>query len=600
MHDKKQVADPRNLLNIVRYIRPEWFAFVLGLAFLFVCDGLQFLIPQILRYAVDALAQGAATGRVLLVAAGGILAIAAVVGTCRFLWRYFIVGASIRIDRKIRDDLLSHLLRLPQSYFQNASTGDLMARATNDIRFVQMAAGIGTVILIDTFVMGLGTLIIMICMSAWLTLFSLGPLVLIAVMVLLFDPAIRRRYEKVQRTFSELTERLRENIAGIRVVKAYVQEKEEIDNFAGVSEKYVRKNIRLVRIWGALFPMIMVFMGLAMAVTLLFGGRMVILGRISIGEFVAFTAYLGMLSWPMMAIGWVVSIFQRGTVSMGRIQEILDQEPVRETPLDPLPELAPVRGALAVHNLSFAFEPEGEPVLKGISFELPQGGKLGIVGRVGSGKSTLLSLLMRLWEPPPGTVFVDGMDVTRIPLAELRRRFAWVPQESFLFSDTLAENIAFGRPSAPLEEVRAAAKVSKIHEAIESFPEGYETRVGERGVTLSGGERQRTSIARAWLTEAPVLLFDDCLSAVDAETEQRIIRELVEATEGKTCVIVSHRVSAVEWADEIIVLEEGAVAERGTHDMLRKGSGLYAEMVFRQQAEMKIESLRGAEKREES
>ncbi|MHC4779684.1 MAG: ABC transporter ATP-binding protein [Planctomycetota bacterium] len=600
----------RHLLGILRYIRPEWKPYLVGGICLLICDALQFIVPMIIGLVVDklvgrevkalapvrsfieAFAGPEAGGALLLTAATSILSIALVVASFRFLWRHFIVGAAIRIDRIIREDLFKHLLKLPRTYYHDTSTGDLMARATNDIRAIQMTAGIGMVILVDSFVMGLIALALMLRISPALTLIALIPLSLVALLVGVLDPAIRRLYERVQRTFSNLTERLRENIAGIRVVKAYVQEKEEIDSFSGLSRRYVQDNLRLVRLWGALFPSIMAFMGFGQAACLLFGGHHVILGKISMGQFVEFTFFLGMLAWPIMAIGWVINIFQRGTVGMGRIAQILEEDTVLSEPADPVAEVTESRGEVEVRNLTFSYGGDLAPVLRDISFKLPPGGKLGIVGRVGSGKSTILNLLMRLWEPPPGTVFVDSMDVTRISLTELRARFSWVPQEGFLFSDTVAGNIAFGKPDTADEEIHSAARRAQIHEAIVAFRDGYETEVGERGVTLSGGERQRTSIARAWLTKAPILLLDDCLSAVDAETEQEIISGLVEATTERTCVIVSHRVSAVEWADEILVLEDGAVSERGTHSELSKTHGLYAEMVRKQQAEMRMDSLR--------
>ncbi|MHC4599450.1 MAG: ABC transporter ATP-binding protein [Planctomycetota bacterium] len=614
--DDKQVMERRHLFGIFRYIRPEWKAYMVGAVFLFTCDALQFSVPQILGFVVDRLVGGEAGegtllrpilesllgwrtgGGFLFASAGLILGIAVIVAFFRFLWRYFIVGASIRIDRGIREDLFAHLLKLPRTFYHDTPTGDLMARATNDIRQIQMAAGFGMVIMVDTLVMGTVALILMFGISGHLTLLALIPLSLVGVLVVVVDPAIRRLYERMQRTFSKLTERLRENIAGIRVVKAYVQEQEEIDSFSGLSGRYVMDNLRLVRLWGALFPSILAFMGIATAVCLFVGGRYVILGVISMGEFVEFTAYLGMLAWPIMAVGWVISMFQRGTVSMGRITQILEEETVRSLPEVPEKTISPSAGSLEVRDLTFAYEPDQAPVLKGVSFSLPPGGKLGVVGRVGSGKSSLLALLMRLWEPPPGTIFVDSMDVTRISLEELRRRFSWIPQESFLFSDTIEGNIAFGAPEATGEEIRDAARRAQIHEAIEGFRDGYSTRVGERGVTLSGGERQRTSIARAWLTGAPILLLDDCLSAVDADTEKEIIQNLVEATGGRTCIIVSHRVSAVEWADEILVLDEGAVAERGTHEALARSRGLYADMVQKQQAEMRLESLGESKEKE--
>jgi ATP-binding cassette subfamily B protein len=551
----------RHLIKMMAYVRAEWRAVALGVLSLAVCDALQFAVPQILRIAVDGLVAGTADSRGLFALGSGVVGIAVSIAFFRFFWRHFLLGASYRIDLRLREDLYRRLLVLPPAYYHGASTGDLMARATNDIRQVQQAAGMGVVILVDMFWMGAAALGFMVWISPRLTLLALAPLAGIAVLILVLDPAIRRRFERVQERFSELTERLRENIAGQRVVQAYVQGPAEIADFDRLSRLSVRDNLSLVALWGGQFPAIVLLSGVAAAAVLLFGGRMAVTGEITAGEFVAFTAYLGMLSWPAMAVGWVISMFQRAAVSMGRIEEVLGEPAVRDPPADPLPALEPPRGAVSVRGLTFGYA-EGSPVLRDVSLEAPPGGVVGIVGRIGSGKSSLIHVLARLWDPPPGTVFVDGMDVTRLPLAELRRRIAWVPQESFLFSDTIAENVGFGRPGAPEERIRAAARAARIGGAIEAFPDGYGTVVGERGVTLSGGERQRATIARALLLDAPILLLDDCLSAVDAETESAILRELARGDRRRTCFVVSHRVSAVEWADQILVLEQGAGSTR--------------------------------------
>ncbi len=575
----------KNLLRICRYLKPNASTVAAGLLFLFVTDSLQLVTPKFIQSAIDGLIDRSISPEGLLELGAIIVAMALAVGVFRFLWRQTLIRMSYKVERHLRNELYSHLQTLSMSYYDLAKTGDLMARSTNDISQVQRAAGIGLVIIADIIIMGAASIGFMLSIDAELCLIALIPLVLITLLVLRLDGSLRRRFKAVQESFSELTEKVRENLSGARVIKAFVQEEAEIEDFSKTSGKYMDKNLALANLWGLFFPMIMLFGGLGTALILYFGGASVIGGKISIGAFVAFNAYLGMLAWPMMAVGWVVNILQRGSVSMGRIGEILDTPPAIREPGIPA-ESKRLDGLIEFRSLSFAYS--GESVLDDISIRINPGETVGIVGGVGAGKSTLINLLLRLYNPPPGTVFIDGTDIRDIPGAVLRKNLACVPQEPFLFSGSIDENVRFGNPGASKDEVAAAARAASIHDAVAGFPDGYETIVGERGVTLSGGEKQRVAIARALIMDAPVLILDDALSAVDTETESAILKSLSSAARKRTCLVISHRISAVENADRIVVLEGGKVAEYGSHRELAARGGWYSRMHRRQQVQKEL------------
>ncbi|MEO0248806.1 MAG: ABC transporter ATP-binding protein, partial [candidate division WOR-3 bacterium] len=545
--------------------------------------GAQLIVPLILRRAIDNLAQGVATVGMITTYALWLIGIALFVAFFRFFWRYFLMGASRESERELRDRIYAHVMRLHSGFFSEARTGDIMALATNDAEAVRMAIGMGVVAASDAAIMGLFSLGAMLWISPSLTLYTAIPLATTTVIVLFFGRAIFNRFKAVQEAFADITERVRETISGIRIVKAFVQEDGEIRSYRELNEDYVKKNMSLVKIWGFFWPLVTFFGGSATALVIWQGGAKAITGSISLGDVVAFMNYLWILVWPMVAIGWVTNLLQRGSASMKRIQELLDTKPEITEPEKP--HRALVRGRIEFRGLTFAYGEGAEPVLQDITLDLEEGMTLGIVGRTGSGKTTLVSLLPRLFDPPPGTVFVDGVDVREWSLETLRGAIGFVPQEAFLFSATVRENIAFFNPDAPEEDVISAAKAADIWGEIEEMPQGLETIVGERGVTLSGGQRQRVALARALIKDPRILILDDTLSAVDFETEERILANLKAFLPGRTGLVISHRLSAVAEADLIIVLDDGRVVEKGTHEELLRLGGIYGKTWELQQLE---------------
>ncbi len=556
---------------------------LVGVFFLFIIDGAQLIVPLILRRAIDNLAQGIATFASITTYALWLVGIALFVAFFRFFWRYFLMGASRESERELRDRIYAHVMRLHAGFFSEARTGDIMALATNDAEAVRMAIGMGVVAAADAAIMGLFSLGAMLWISPSLTLYTAIPLAATTVVVLFFGKAIFNRFKAVQEAFADITERVRETISGIRIVKAFVQEDGEISSYRELNEDYIKKNMSLVKIWGFFWPLVTFFAGSATALVIWQGGAKAITGSISLGDVVAFMNYLWILVWPMIAIGWVTNLLQRGSASMKRIQELLDTEP--EITEAARPFRAPVKGRVEFRGLTFSYSEGAEPVLRDITLDLEEGMTLGIVGRTGSGKTTLVSVLPRLFDPPPGTVFVDGVDVREWSLEALRGAIGFVPQEAFLFSATIRENIAFFNPDAPEDSIIEAAKAADIWREIEEMPDSLETVVGERGVTLSGGQRQRVALARALIKDPRILILDDTLSAVDFETEERILENLRAFLPGRTGLIISHRLSAVAEADLIIVLKDGRIVEKGTHEELLRLGGIYGKTWELQQLE---------------
>jgi ATP-binding cassette subfamily B protein len=578
-----------NLKYLLKHFARYKWAVAAGLLCLLVVDAMQLVIPRIIKRAVDELTYAGIEQTDLLVHGLRIVALAAGIAVMRFFWRFFIIGTSRHIEEDIRNGIYGHLQKLSARYFAVTKTGDLMAHAINDLNAVRMACGIGIVAMTDAIVLGLATVGFMLALNVRLTLLALVPMPFIALFTLRVGKMLHSRFERVQETFSELTERVRESLSGVRVVKAYSREDHELGSLAEVGEDYVQKNIHLVRVWGAFFPFIMMLSSMSVVIIIYFGGRQVMLGDITTGDLVAFTSYLGILTWPMMAMGWVVNMMQRGAASMGRINRILEREP-EISDLPGAVELTEPRGEVEFRDVTFTHADQQEPALSRIDFLIEPGRTMGILGRTGSGKSTICDLLLRVYEADEGEVMLDGHDITRLTISSLRGAIGYVPQDTFLFSDSIRENIRFGDPDADDERVREAARVAGILDEIESFPKGLDTLVGERGVTLSGGQKQRIAIARALLVDPKVVVLDDALSSVDTATEERIQNELSGALADRTSIVISHRISSIKHADEIIVLDDGRITERGTHDELVALEGLYAGIYERQLLEDEMET----------
>ena len=574
--------------RLIQYLTRYRRAFLTG----FICVVLATAIntggPWVLKYAIDDLSQGLTFEKVRLYGAL-LFALSAVGGVFRFLMRRIIVGASRDFEYDLRNDFFAALQRLHLAYFQHHRTGDLMSRATSDLGAVRMMMGpavMYTASTVLTFIVGI---ILMISIDPWLTLVALVPLPFVTVVVKYFGHAIHTRFEKIQEQLSDISAIAQESLAGVRVVRAYGQEAFEIEKFRQANQEYVNRNGALIRLQGFYFPSMGLLMGIGALLVLWLGSRRVVAGQMTIGELVAFNAYLTMLGWPMIAFGWVSNLLQRGMASWKRLLEVLDAEPLISD-AEANEAIQSIDGAIEFRNLTFSF---GDAVvLHGISFRVPRGTTTAIVGGTGSGKSTLLNLLPRLHEPPAGTVFIDGVDVRHIPLHVLRGAIGFVNQEPFLFSTTLAENIAFGARGdrGQWERIAAAAGIARLDKDLAQFPQGYETTIGERGITLSGGQKQRVAIARALVVEPKILVLDDALSAVDTHTEEEILDRLSGVMAQRTSIIVSHRVSTVRDADQIVVLHEGRVAERGTHDELVRRDGFYADLYRKQLLEEELKA----------
>ena len=584
---------------------------MLGVLFLLVVDLLQLVLPKVLGDVTDVLESGSLTKSILLEYALIIVSISVGIAVFRFLFRYALYGVSRKIELTFRNRFYAHLQKLSVNYFNTHKTGDIMAHATNDMNNVTTATGQGIIFAIDCLLVPVVALGMMWNTAGWrLTVSSFSPLVLLGVSIAFFMKIMQARVEKQQEAFSNLTETARENFSGIRVIKAFVQEQKEIGRFEKANSINREANLKFVRLMSMLFPTVMSIAALSFVIALWYGGYLVIKGSLTLGGFVAFNSYLGMLVWPVTAIGWAANMFQRGSVSLERINVIMDEKPeiadseeiiaeiqakaAEKAPLVISPgtgedtTVSTVEGAIEFRSLSFTYPGSESPVLENINIAVEKGKTLAIVGRTGCGKTTLINLISRLLPVPEGKLFIDGKDINGIPLAKLRNGIGCVPQETFLFSASISENIDFYRNSSD-KDIENASKTAKIYDNIMEFPNKFGTLVGERGVTLSGGQKQRVAIARAIIGSPAILILDDCLSAVDANTEEEILRDLKVIMKQRTSIIVSHRVSAVKDADEIVVLGDGTIIERGTHESLLELGGYYSELYDRQLLTQEIE-----------
>lgn len=498
------------------------------------------------------------------------------------------MGTAWSVDKNLRQEYFDHLISLSANFFNKVKTGGLMAYATNDLNAIRMLVAFGFVISVDIVLLTIASLAFMININLRLTLISIILLPALTIIIIIFGKKIHHRFGKVQKTFEALSAKVQESISGIRVVKAFVQEDAELDKISGSAYDYVRQNISLIRIQGMFYPSFLIIIGLSMTIVMVFGGEAVMLGEISIGEFIAFFQYLGMFVWPMIAIGWVVNLYQRGTASLKRLNEIFEEKPeiTDEAWVDY--SISKLDGKIEFKDLYFQYNDKSPLIFENISFNIEAGKTLAIVGRTGCGKSTLIDLLTRVYNPRKNSIFIDKHEIFKIPLKTLRENIIMVPQDIFLFSQTIKENITLANPDASSKEIENVTKSAQVYDDIADFREGYNTIVGERGITLSGGQKQRIAIARALLTDPKVLILDDALSAVDTKTEKLILENLIKLRKEKTTIIIAHRISSVQRADKIIVLDKAQIAEQGTHKQLLKIGGIYKDIYEKQQLEEKI------------
>jgi ATP-binding cassette, subfamily B, multidrug efflux pump len=596
---------PKRLRPLLPYLKRYWRGLVLGSVCVLLTQGLAVQSPRVIQRFIDDLTKGTSRER-LATFALLFFAIYVVKGIFQFLTRWIVIGISRDIEFDLRNDLFAHLEVLSSSYYQRNRTGDIMARATNDLNAVRNLLGPAVMYSANTIVITVLALFYMLKLSPKLTLFAFLPLPIASIIIQYFGRRIHERFERIQAMFSDISARAQENFSGARVIRAFVQEEAEIAAFETANREYIRRSLGLVRLMGMLWPSLELILGAAVVIVLWLGGREVIQNRMSVGQFVAFLQYMGQLTWPVIALGWVINIFQRGTASLARINEIFQSkpeiadamapsrqleamaEPVGTSEFAPSSQLEPhdLVGEIEFANLNFAYN--GTPVLHDINLRIPAGSSLAIVGPTGSGKTTLVNLIPRIHDAAPGAVLIDGRPIREFRLEALRSNIGFVPQETFLFSDTIRENIALGAPQATLEQVQSAAEAANIAHDIESFPEAYNTTVGERGITLSGGQKQRTAIARALLRSPRILILDDALSSVDTHTEDKILNHLRDVMSGRTTIFISHRVSTVRNADRIAVLHQGRIVELGTHDDLIRLNGYYTDLYNKQLLEEEL------------
>jgi ATP-binding cassette subfamily B multidrug efflux pump len=574
---------PKRLRPLLPYIKRYRWGYVLGTICVILNNGVWILLPQVIRRAINDLQLGV-TRQKLLIHALLVLAVAVIHGTFQFLTRWVVIGISRDIEFDLRNDVFRHLERLSSSYYQRNRTGDIMARATNDLSAVRLLLGPAIMYSANTLVFTAGALGFMMAISPKLTLYAFLPLPIASVVVQYFGRRIHERFERIQAMFADISARAQENFSGARVIRAYAQEEAEIKAFENANQEYIRRSLKLVRLMGMLWPTLEFMLGIGIVLSFWLGSREVLLGHVELGGFVAFLTYMGQLTFPIIALGYVINLFQRGTASLARLNEILVEQP--EIKDSPEASDLPIEGEIEFRGLNFAYD--GKPVLRGLNLRIPAGSSLAIVGPTGSGKTTLVNLIPRIYDAEPGMLLIDGRPVRQYSIASLREQIGFVPQETFLFSDRIRENIALGVDSATDQQIHDAADAANIATDIESFPEGYQTLVGERGITLSGGQKQRTAIARALIRNPKILILDDALSSVDTHTEDEILNHLRDVMQGRTTIFISHRVSTVRNADRIAVLHGGRIVESGTHEELLALNGYYTDLYNKQLLEEEL------------
>jgi ATP-binding cassette subfamily B protein len=583
------------------YLKRYWRSFAWGGLAVLCYNTVRVVLPLIVGHAIDDMKHGV-TEALILHHALRLFFVAALSAIFLYITRQVIIGASREIEFDIRNDLFANLERQSASFYHTHRTGDIMARTTNDLNAVRQLLGPAIMYSANCIVFTAAALPFMIHISPWLTLWAVGPLPLASLLVQSFGHRIHRRFERIQAMFSDISAKAQENFSGARLVRAFAQEEAEIASFETANREYIGRSLHLVRLMAMLWPSLELMLGLSLMITLLVGGHEVVAHRISVGDFAAFNVYMVQLTFPMIAVGWVVNLFQRGTASVIRIDELLKQQPsiADAQPATAIVQLNESRhpersegplyfaGDLKFRNLSFTYPTGGPEVLHNITLDIPAGSSLAIVGPTGSSKSTLVSLIPRLYDAPAGSVLIDDEPIRNWPLADLRANIGFVPQETFLFSDTIAHNIAFGVPDATPAQIEDAARISHIAAEILEFPLGFQTLVGERGITLSGGQKQRTAIARALIRQPRILILDDALASVDTYTEEQILAGLREVMRGRTTIFISHRISTARNADQIAVLVAGRIAELGTHDQLLARNGYYTALAEKQQLEEEL------------
>lgn len=579
---------------IWQYIKRYRFRYMAGIITLFFVDFFNVFIPKVTGDITDGLSSSSMDMPQVLEHLMVLLLLGAGLALGRFFWRFFLFGASRSIEKNLRDDMFAHLEKLDVEYYNGHKTGDLMTRFTSDLNMIRMAIGPAIISVFDATVMTAMVILQMIFyVNLRLTLLALIPMLFICAGEICYGRIMHPRYKARQEAVSDLTDYVQESFSGVRVIKAFVQERAQMYGFLKANRHSMDKNLNVVRLQAIVMPLLDVIIGLSSLITLVYGGYLALVGEITLGRFVAFNQYINMLVWPMLACGDAINMFSQGSASIRRVQEIFEERPEVHD-LDGAVCVPAIRGDITLSHLTFIHRGHSEPTLKDISLEIPAGTTLAIIGRTGNGKSTLVNLLLHLYNTKPGMILIDGRDIGSIPLKDLREHIAYVPQDNFLFSDTLKSNISFGVEETDMDAVVRAARASCIHENIISFPDGYETMVGERGVTLSGGQKQRSSIARALMKDAPILILDDALSAVDTDTEEQILRNLKENRRGKTTILIAHRISTIQNADVIMVLEDGEAREVGNHASLMAKNGIYRSMFEKQQLEAAMGEKRAA------